>query len=117
MPLYMGRHDIQGITAEQVAQAHLMDLAASSRHGVEFLTYWLDSANNAAFCLVGSIVNLASRICQAADVGRVLVADEVRDLGAAAGFTFSPVGSRALKGFPVEVTLYELQDQAHGSGS
>ena len=51
MRLYMDRHDIEGITAEQVAQAHLLDLAASSRHGVEFLSYWFDGANNAAFCL------------------------------------------------------------------
>src|SRR4029078_2844311 len=54
MPLFMDRHDIQGITAEQVAQAHLSDLAPSSKHGVQFLTYWLDSANNAAFCLANS---------------------------------------------------------------
>ena len=51
MPLYMDRHDVRGITAEQVAQAHLMDLAASPKHGVEFLSYWFDGANNAAFCL------------------------------------------------------------------
>src|SRR5262245_16258760 len=51
MRLYMDRHDVRGITAEQVAQAHLMDLEASSRHGVQFLSYWFDGANNAAFCL------------------------------------------------------------------
>jgi class 3 adenylate cyclase len=51
MHLYMDRHDVRGITAEQVAEAHLMDLAASPRHGVEFLTYWFDGANDAAFCL------------------------------------------------------------------
>src|SRR5512142_3309585 len=51
MPLYMDRHEVRGITAEQVAQAHLMDVAAGSRHGVEFLSYWFDGAHNAAFCL------------------------------------------------------------------
>ena len=51
MPLYMDRHDVRGITAEQVAQAHLLDLEASPKHGVEFLSYWFDGANNAAFCL------------------------------------------------------------------
>ena len=54
MPLYMDRHDVRGITAEQVAQAHLLDLAASPRYGVEFLSYWFDGANNAAFCLAKS---------------------------------------------------------------
>jgi class 3 adenylate cyclase len=265
MPLYMDRHDIRGITAEQVAQAHLMDLAASPRYGVEFLTYWLDGANNAAFCLAnapspeemqavhrethglgsneiirvaeddilrflgrienpmdaahvaspfrtvlftdlegstsllnelgqtaylllltehdliirralmsahgrevkhtgdgimaafehvadglrcalaieagfaqrnettgppslrvrigiaagepvesnddlfGATVNLASRICQAADGGQVLVADDVQELGSKEGFAFSPAGSRVLKGFPGKVDLYQLE--------
>jgi len=265
MPLYMDRHDVRGITAEQVAQAHLMDLAASSKHGVTFLSYWFDGANNAAFCLAnapspdemqavhrethglvsndiiqvaednilrflgrienppdaahatsafrtvlftdlegstallnelgqaaylllltehdliirralvaahgreikhtgdgimaafedvtdglrcamaiedgfdgrnaaagppllrvrvgiaagepvdhnddlfGSTVNLASRICQAADGGQVLVADRVRELGAEAGFTFSRARRRVLKGFPGHVALFELE--------
>src|SRR6516162_7964008 len=51
MPLYMDRHDVRGITADQVAQAHVMDVAASSRHGVEFLSYWFDGDHDAAFCL------------------------------------------------------------------
>ena len=265
MPLYMDRHDVQGITAEQVAQAHLMDLAAGGKHGVEFLSYWFDGANNAAFCLAnapspdemqavhrethglisnqiirvaedymlrflgrieepsdaghatspfrtvlftdlegstallnelgqaaylllltehdliirralvaahgrevkhtgdgimaafedvagglrcalaieagfdqrneatgppalrvrvgmaagepvdrnddlfGSTVNLASRICQAADGGQVLVADRVRELGAKEGFAFSRAGRHVLKGFPGQIALFELQ--------
>lgn len=270
MPLYMDRHDIQGITAEQVAQAHLLDLQASSRHGVEFLSYWFDGANNAAFCLAkapspdemqavhrethglvsneiigvaednvlrflgriedpsaataaaspfrtvlftdlegstsllnklgqaaylvlltehdliirralvgthgrevkhtgdgimaafenvadglrcalaieagfdqrnavseppalrvrvgiaagepvdhnddlfGSTVNLASRICQAADGGQILVASLVRELGAKEGFVFSSAGERILKGFSDHVALFELErDTVH----
>jgi class 3 adenylate cyclase len=270
MPLYMDRHEIRGITAEQVAQAHLMDLAAGSRHDVAFLSYWFDGANNAAFCLAnapspdemqavhrethglvsneiiriaedsllrflgrieepadaaharspfrtvlftdlegstsllnelgqsayldllgehdviirralrgahgrevkhtgdgimaafekvadglrcaiaiedgfdqrnaatgqpalrvrvgmaagepvdhnddlfGSTVNLASRICQAADGGQVLVADRVRELGAAEGFSFVRAGRRVLKGFPGHVDLFELErDSGH----
>lgn len=265
MPLYMDRHDVRGITAEQVAQAHLMDVEASSRHGVSFLSYWFDGANNAAFCLAnapspeemqavhrethglvsneiirvaedymlrflgriedppdaahatsafrtvlftdlegstallnelgqaaylllltehdviirralvsahgrevkhtgdgimaafedvsdglrcalaiedgfdernaasglpalrvrigiaagepvdhnddlfGAAVNLASRICQAADGGQILVADRVRELGAKDGFAFSRARRRVLKGFPGQVTLFELQ--------
>jgi len=265
MPLYMDRHDVRGITAEQVAQAHLLDLAASPRHGVEFLSYWFDGANNAAFCLAkapspdemqavhaethglvsneiisvaednvlrflgrienpsdttpatspfrtvlftdlegstallnelgqtaylllltehdliirraivgahgrevkhtgdgimaafddvgeglrcalsiqagfeernaasappalrirvgiaagepvdrnddlfGSTVNLASRICQAAEPGQVLVAGLVRELGAAEGFFFSPAGERILKGFSGPVAVFVLE--------
>ena len=42
MPLFMDRHDVPGVSAEDVAQAHLADLAAEAKHGVRFLTYWFD---------------------------------------------------------------------------
>jgi class 3 adenylate cyclase len=47
----MDRHDIPGITPEEVAQAHLIDLSIAPKHGVEFLTYWFDAQAGAAFCL------------------------------------------------------------------
>jgi hypothetical protein len=31
MPLYMDRHDVPGVTAEQVAQAHLADLDMAAK--------------------------------------------------------------------------------------
>jgi class 3 adenylate cyclase len=51
VPLFMDRHDIPGITPEEVAQAHLVDLSIAPKHGVEFLTYWFDAQAGAAFCL------------------------------------------------------------------
>jgi class 3 adenylate cyclase len=51
MPLYMDRHDIPGVTPEQVAQLHLLDVPVAARHGAEFLSYWFDAAAGAAFCL------------------------------------------------------------------
>ena len=42
MPLFMDRHDIPGITAEEVAQAHLTDLRNAAKYAVQFLTYWFD---------------------------------------------------------------------------
>jgi class 3 adenylate cyclase len=47
----MDRHDLPGTSAEQVAQAHVLDIAASASHGVQFLSYWFDADNGAAFCL------------------------------------------------------------------
>ena len=44
MPIYMDRHDLAATTAEEVAQAHLKDLAIQDRYGVKFLTYWFDEA-------------------------------------------------------------------------
>jgi class 3 adenylate cyclase len=58
--------------------------------------------------LFGSTVNLASRICDAADGGQILASEVVRDLGLEAGFTFLDAGSRVLKGFPGSTPLYEL---------
>ena len=51
MPLFMDRHDIPGITAEEVAQAHVVDLAVAPKYGVQILSYWFDADAAAAFCL------------------------------------------------------------------
>jgi class 3 adenylate cyclase len=51
MPLFMDRHDIPGVRAEDVAQAHLADLSAQAKHDVRFLTYWFDPDRGEAFCL------------------------------------------------------------------
>jgi len=51
MPLFMDRHDIPGVSAEDVAQAHLADVAAEAKHSVRFLTYWFDPDRSEAFCL------------------------------------------------------------------
>jgi class 3 adenylate cyclase len=51
MPLFMDRHDIPGVRAEDVAQAHVSDVAAEAKHGVKFLAYWFDPDQGEAFCL------------------------------------------------------------------
>jgi len=47
----MDRHDLPGVTAEQVAQAHLNDLGVEAKYGVQFLSYWFDADTAAVFCL------------------------------------------------------------------
>lgn len=51
MALFMDRHDVPGVTAEQVAQAHLADVEAGAKFGVQFLAYWFDADQGQAFCL------------------------------------------------------------------
>ncbi len=51
MPLFMDRHDLPGITAEEVARAHLTDLRIESKHAVQFLAYWFDADRGEVFCL------------------------------------------------------------------
>ena len=59
--------------------------------------------------LFGPTVNLASRICDAAEPGHVLVSELVRDLGVERGFSFRPSGELTLRGFPGPVAVFELE--------
>ena len=45
----MDRHDLPGVTAEEVAQAHLTDLQLESKHAVQFLAYWFDADHGQVF--------------------------------------------------------------------
>ena len=51
MPFYMDRHELSGMTAEQIAEAHVMDLKVQDRFDVQFITYWFDPERQHAFCL------------------------------------------------------------------
>ena len=54
MPLFMDRHDLPGISAEEVAQAHLTDIRFESKYGVQFLAYWFDADHGEVFCLANA---------------------------------------------------------------
>jgi class 3 adenylate cyclase len=60
--------------------------------------------------LFGSSVNLASRICKAADGGHTLASDVVHDLGIEQGYVLDDIGVRRLKGFSQVTRLFELVD-------
>lgn len=50
MPLFMDRHDLPGVSAADVAEAHARDLEVQGKYDVEFLSYWFDVENGATFC-------------------------------------------------------------------
>ena len=52
MPIFLDRHDMKGVTAEQVAEDHRKDLAIQGQYGVKFLTYWFDEERGTTFCLI-----------------------------------------------------------------
>jgi class 3 adenylate cyclase len=52
MPIYLDRHDMKGLTAADIAEAHRKDLDVQGRYGVRFLTYWFDDTRGTAFCLI-----------------------------------------------------------------
>lgn len=58
--------------------------------------------------LFGATVQLARRVCDQAEGGRVYVSNVVRELCLGKGYRFSPVGERQLKGFPEPVHLHEV---------
>ena len=49
--MYIDRHDAPGVSPEELAAAHLLDVAAQDKHGVKYHTYWFDQENGAVFCL------------------------------------------------------------------
>ena len=51
MPLYLDRHDVPGVTAEDLAIAHAADVGVQQNHDVRYLTYWFDPAVETVFCL------------------------------------------------------------------
>ncbi len=53
MPLYMDVHTITGgVTADDVAKAHMADLNVQGQHDVRYLRYWVDEQHGKVFCLV-----------------------------------------------------------------
>ena len=48
MPIFLDRHDLSGLTAADIAEAHRKDLEVQSRYGVKFLTYWFDATRGGA---------------------------------------------------------------------
>jgi class 3 adenylate cyclase len=52
MPIFLDRHDLRGLTAADIAEAHRKDLEVQERYGVRFLTYWFDEARGTGFCLI-----------------------------------------------------------------
>ncbi|MFP5297585.1 MAG: DUF4242 domain-containing protein [Actinomycetota bacterium] len=53
MPLYMDVHNIEGgVSASDVAGAHMKDLETQAAHGVNYLRYWVDEQAGKIFCLV-----------------------------------------------------------------
>jgi hypothetical protein len=53
MPLYMDVHTIDGgVSADDVAKAHIADLQTQGKHEVRYLRYWVNEPQGKVFCLV-----------------------------------------------------------------
>ena len=53
MPLYMDVHkNVDGATADAMADAHRKDLQTQDKYGVKYYRYWIDESTGTIFCLV-----------------------------------------------------------------
>jgi class 3 adenylate cyclase len=48
----MDRHELDGVTAADIATAHVQDLEIQSAYDVRYLSYWFDYERQHGFCLV-----------------------------------------------------------------
>ncbi len=52
MPLYMDIHrNLEGLTADAVADAHQKDLETQDKYGVKYHRYWYNEETGEVFCL------------------------------------------------------------------
>jgi Protein of unknown function (DUF4242) len=52
MATFMDIHDVPGVKAESVAEAHAADLRVQGQYGVDYRQYWVDEEAGTIFCLV-----------------------------------------------------------------
>ena len=71
MPIFMDRHDLTGLSAEDLAQAHKMDLEIQDEFGVKFMTYWFDEDRATGFCLIDAPDAETAKAVHAASHGNV----------------------------------------------
>ena len=79
MPLYMDVHNVEsGLSAQDVADAHIKDLKAQAKHGVDYQHYWVDEQHGKIFCLVEAPSAEAAEAVHREAHG--LVADEIYEV-------------------------------------
>ena len=52
MPIYMDVHNVPGVKAQNVAEAHHKDLFHQDDFGCKCMTYWIDEERETIFCLI-----------------------------------------------------------------
>jgi hypothetical protein len=79
VPLFMDVHSIEGgVSASDVADAHMKDLQAQAQHGVDYKQYWVDEKAGKIFCLVEAPNAEAAHTVHREAHG--LVADEIYEV-------------------------------------
>ena len=63
MPLYMDIHELGEVSADDVEKAHVADLEAQEKYGVQYLKYWVNERCGKVFCLVDAPSPEAANCC------------------------------------------------------
>ncbi len=72
MPIFMDlHHNLGEVTEDDILAAHRRDLEVQDKHGVQFLTYWFNSPDGHAFCLVSAPTKEAAIACHKESHGLV----------------------------------------------
>ena len=98
MPIFLDRHDLKGLSAADIAEAHRKDLEVQERYGVRFLTYWFDQARGTAFCLIDApSIETAMRVHDEAhgDVARDVIEVDLSAVEAFLGRVSDPSPTQA----------------------
>jgi hypothetical protein len=79
VPLYMDVHNLEGgVSAKDVAEAHMKDVEVQGQYGVDYKQYWVDEKAGKIFCLVEAPdSDTAHRVHREA---HGLVADEIYEV-------------------------------------
>lgn len=79
MPLYMDVHEnVDGLTVEAAAVAHMKDLETRDEHGVKDLKYWFNEESGRIYCLVDAPSKAAAEAVHREAHG--LTADEITEV-------------------------------------
>jgi hypothetical protein len=78
MPLYMDVHNLPGVNAKDVAEAHMKDLQEQAAYGVNYVRYWVNESEGKVFCLVDAPSAEAANTVHREAHG--LVADEIYEV-------------------------------------
>lgn len=54
LPLYLDRHHTEGVSEQNIIEAHELDLDLEEKYDARFLTYWYDEGRQTTFCLVSA---------------------------------------------------------------
>jgi class 3 adenylate cyclase len=97
---------VQALTVSWRARGHAIGFGVGLAKG-EATVGQIGYEGRLDYTAIGSVTNLASRLCSAAIDGQILV-DEIAAVGVGRTVPLTALGTRALKGFDNAITVFEV---------